>query len=75
MDEYINPIDEGVLSWKSISSFTSDLEESPKQWKQSLHEVSTRKCGCITYTLRWIRYEVCDPTKYDGITYIDHFLK
>jgi hypothetical protein len=42
---------------------------------QRLHEVSTRRCACITHTLAWIGDEVCDPPKYDGLTDVDIFVK
>lgn len=70
MDEYINPAAKGVLSWWSISSFTLDSKEALEHWKHRLHEVSTRRCAHITHTLRWIGVEVCDPPKYDGLTYV-----
>lgn len=33
------------------------------------------ECACITYKLRWIGDEVCDPLKYDGQTTVDIFVK
>ena len=75
MDEYIHPNLEGVLSWLSTNSFASDSKESLEHWKHRLHEVSTRRCACITCTLNWIGDEVCDPLNYDGLTYIDSFVK
>jgi hypothetical protein len=65
MDDYVNPTTDGVLSWRSISSCASDSEEALENWKQRLHEVSTRKCARITHALRWIGTEVCDPPRYD----------
>jgi len=75
MDDYINPIVECVLIWKSISSCVSNSEEALEHWQQRLHEVSTRRCARITCALRWIGDEVCDPPKYDGITDVDIFVK
>jgi hypothetical protein len=49
MDDYVNPTTEGVLSWRSIISCVSDSEEALENWKQRLHEVSTRKCARITH--------------------------
>jgi hypothetical protein len=42
MDDYVNPTVDGVLSWISTSSCTSDLEEGLEHWQQRMHEVSTR---------------------------------
>ena len=32
MENYVNPMDEGNLSWRSISSYTSDSQESLENW-------------------------------------------
>jgi hypothetical protein len=40
-----------------------------------MHEVSTRRCACITQSLRWIRTKLCDPPKYDGLNDISYFVK
>jgi hypothetical protein len=58
-----------------VSVLASDSEEALEHWQQRLHEVSTRRCAHITRTLHWIGAEVCDPLKYDGLTYIDYFVK
>jgi hypothetical protein len=75
MDDYVNPTTDGVLSWRSISSCTSDSEEALENWQQRLHEVSTRKCAQITHALRWIGTEVCDPPRYDGLTDVAYFIR
>jgi len=74
MDEYVNSIAEGVLIWRSISSCTLDLEEALENWKQRLHEVSTRKCDRITCVLRWIGIELCEPPRYDGLIDVVSFI-
>jgi hypothetical protein len=75
MDDYVNPTAEGALSWQSISYCTSDSKEALEYWKQKLHEVSTRRCAHITRTLCQIGYEVCGPSKYDRITYMNYLVK
>ena len=45
---YINPTIEGNLSWKSASSYTSELGEALENWKNRLHEVSMRRCVRVT---------------------------
>jgi hypothetical protein len=37
--------------------------------------VSTRQCGHITRSLRWIGTKLCDPPKYDGLNDIKYFVK
>jgi hypothetical protein len=54
MDDYVNPIADGTLSWRSISLCASDFEEVLEHWKQRMHEVSTRRCAHITRSLHWI---------------------
>jgi hypothetical protein len=54
MDDYVNPTTDGALSWRSISSCASDLEEGLECWKHMLHELSNRRCARITHSLRWI---------------------
>jgi hypothetical protein len=74
MDDYVNPTTEGVLSWRSIISCTSDSEDALENWKQRLHEVSTRKCARITRALRWIGTEIVEPPRYIGLTPIEYFI-
>jgi hypothetical protein len=45
-----------------------------ENWKQILHEVSTRKCAQITHALRWIGTEIVEPPRYDGLTHIEPFI-
>jgi len=56
--DYINSTIDGNLSWRRISSYTSDTKEGLENWQQRLHEVSIRICACITRSLRWIGMEV-----------------
>jgi hypothetical protein len=42
LDDYVKPTADGVLSWRSISSCASDLEEGLEHWQQRMHEVSAR---------------------------------
>jgi hypothetical protein len=37
MDDYINPIADGALSWRIISSCVLDLEEGLEHWQQRMH--------------------------------------
>ena len=45
---YINPTTDGKLSWKSVSSCTSDSGEELENWQNKMHEVSMRRCARIT---------------------------
>jgi hypothetical protein len=46
------PTADGVLSWKSITSYALDSDIGLENWKQRLHEVSTRRCARIDRTVR-----------------------
>ena len=37
--DYVNPIDDGMLSWRCESSCMSDSNVGLENWKQFLHEV------------------------------------
>jgi hypothetical protein len=51
MNNYVNPIVYGTLSWRSISSCASNSKEGFEHWHHRLHGVSTRRCGRITHSL------------------------
>jgi hypothetical protein len=75
MDDYVNPTIDGALSWRSISSCTSDSEAGLENWQQRMHEVSTRRCAHMTKSVCWIGIELCNPPKYDGLTDITTFVQ
>jgi len=71
--DYINPTTDGNLSWRSISSCSSDSDEGLENWQQRLHEVFVRRCARITKSLRWIGTEVCELPHYDGLSDVATF--
>lgn len=50
-DDYVNPTTKGVLSWRGIGVCSSDLDDGLDNWQHRLHEVSIKRCACITKTL------------------------
>ena len=58
INDYINPKTDGKLSWRSVSSCSSDLGEVLENWQNQLHEILVRKCARITKYLRWVGTEV-----------------
>jgi hypothetical protein len=42
MEDYVDPTMDGAMSWRSISSCTSDSEASLEDWQKRMHEVLTR---------------------------------
>jgi len=67
MDDYVNPIAYGVLTWRIISLCASDSEEGLDHWQQRMHAVSTRRCARMTRSLCSIGTELCHPPMYDGL--------
>jgi hypothetical protein len=51
MDDYVNPTTDGILSWRSIILCALDFEEGLNHWQQRMHEVSSRRCACMTRSL------------------------
>jgi hypothetical protein len=72
--DYINPTADGVLSWRSITSCASDSDTGLENWKQCLHEVSTRRCTRIDRAVRWVGTEIREPPSFHGINDLEEFL-
>ena len=51
-EDYINPIVDGNMRWRCVSSCTLDSGEALENWKNRLHEVSMRRCAKITKSVR-----------------------
>jgi hypothetical protein len=75
MDDYVNPTVDGALSWRIIISCASNSEEGLEHWKHRLYKVSTKRCSCITFYLRWIETEVCDTPRFDGLANVNSIVK
>jgi len=41
-EDYVNPIVDGELSWRSLHSYDIDSEDAMERWKNELYDVSTR---------------------------------
>jgi hypothetical protein len=44
-EDYIDPIADDLINWRSISSCASNFDTRLETWKQQLHELSTRRCS------------------------------
>jgi hypothetical protein len=53
-EDYVNPTADGVLSWRSITSCTLDLDTGLCIWQHILHDFSTRRCERIDLAVRWV---------------------
>ena len=73
--DYVNPIDDGMLSWRCEISCVSDSEVGLENWQQCLHEFSGRRLARITKSLRWIGSEVSTLPIFDGLLDIQIFVQ
>ena len=73
-EDYINPTVDGIISWISISSCALYYDTRLENWKQRLHELSTRICARIMCTLRWVGTEVREPPTFYGQNDLEEFL-
>jgi hypothetical protein len=46
--DYINPIADGNLRWRSDNTCSSKSEEALENWQNQMYEVSTRRCARLT---------------------------
>jgi hypothetical protein len=64
-----------MLSWRSISSCASYSGKELENWKQFLHEISTRRCAIMARALRWVGTEVREPPSFYGQNDLEEFFK
>jgi hypothetical protein len=73
-EDYINPIADGVPSWRSITSYVYDSNIGLDNRKQRLHEVSTSRCARIDCAVRWVGTEIKEPPSFHGINDLEELL-
>jgi hypothetical protein len=73
-EDYVNPTADGILSWRSITSCATNSDTSLENWKQRLHEVSTRRCERIDCTVRWVGTKIREPPIFNEINDLETFL-
>ena len=74
-EDYIHPTTDGELGWSSASSTSSDSEDALENWKNQIHEVSFRKCGLITQSLRHVMTKTIELPIYEGLLELYGFLE
>jgi hypothetical protein len=72
-EDYINPIVDGSISWRSIQSIDEDSELAFDSWKQGSYEIFPRRCATFRET-RWVGTEVREHQIYDGTLELDKFM-
>ena len=73
-EDYIHPIVEGELRWRSANSVSSESDDALENWQNRMHEVSFRKCGLITQSLRHVLTEIVELPVYEGLLEMSAFL-
>jgi hypothetical protein len=72
--DYINPMADGNLSWRSDNACSSDSEEALENWKNKMYEVSTRRCARLTIEVHWIDTTISNLPTFDGLNPLETFL-
>jgi hypothetical protein len=72
-NDYIIPMADGSVSWRSIQSADADLELAFDSWQQGFQEIFSRRCTTIRMT-RWVGNKVREHPIYDGTLDLDKFL-
>jgi hypothetical protein len=72
--DYINPITDGNLSWRSDNTCSSDSEEAQENWQNKLYEVSTWRCARLTREVHCINTIISNLPTFDGLNHLETFL-
>ena len=54
---------------------SSDSEDALENWQNQLHEISFRKCGLITQSLRHVATETIEFPIYEGLSGLSDFFQ
>ena len=73
-NDYVNPTIDKKLSWRSVSSCTSDSGEALENWHNRMHEVSMRICIRIIWSLWNVGAETSEIPTYEGLPNLASFL-
>jgi hypothetical protein len=71
---YINPTIDGLLISISITSCDYYSDTGLENWKQCLHDVSTRRYKRIDHVVRWVGTEIREPPIFHCINRLKEFL-
>jgi hypothetical protein len=73
-EDYINSNEDRILSYHSITSCAVDSNTGLENWKQRLHEVSTRRCARIDCAVRWVGMKIREPPSFYRINDLETLL-
>ena len=72
---YIHPIIDNKIGWCNISSVSSNSDDALENWQNRLHEVSFKKCGLITQSLRYVATDTIEFPIYEGLPGLSQFFQ
>jgi hypothetical protein len=72
--DYINPMTDGNLSWRSDTMCSLYSEEALENWQNKMYEVSTRRSAILTRKVRWIGTTISNLPTFDGLNPLETFL-
>jgi hypothetical protein len=72
--DYINPTLDRILSWRRITSCTTNSDTGLENWQQRLHEVSIIRCTRIDRAVRWLGTEIREPPNFHRLNDLENFL-
>jgi hypothetical protein len=73
-EDYVNPTEDGILSWWSITSCETNSDIGLEKWKQRLHKVSRRRCARLDHAVRWVGTKISEPPSFHVINDLEVFL-
>jgi len=73
-EDYVNSTADGTLSWRRITSCSSNSDTELENWQQRLHEVSIRKCTRIDCAIRWVGTKIREPPSFHGVNDLEELL-
>ena len=74
-EDYIHPTIDNELGWHSTSFVSSYSNDALENWQNRLHEVSFRKFGLITQSLRHVSTEMVEFPIYEGLPRLYEFFQ
>jgi hypothetical protein len=73
-EDYVNQTIDRILSWRRITSCTTDSDTGLENQQQRLHEVSTRRCARIDRAVKWVGTEIREPPSFHEVNDLEVFL-
>ena len=73
--DYIHPTVDGELGWCNSSFASSNSDDALENWQNRLHEVSFKKYGLITQSLRCVATKIVELPIYEALLVLPELLR